>query len=335
MTGTTTESTVPEDVSRRLLETMVRIRQFENRSGDVYDQGEIPGFMHLSNGHEGSHAGIAVAKDDDDWWVPGGARINGQALAAGLSMDSVMAEMYGKRTGSNDGKGGHMHLSNVDEQFYGSAATIGQGPNPAAGFAVAQQMNETGNAVVSVVGDGSTTRGTFHTALNLAAVWELPVVFVIENNRFALSFNNEARLKGGDLADHAEKYGIPGKTIDGTDVELVYETVSDALQRAKRGDGPTVLEHKLHRLEGHYVGDKEDYREEDIETIRAEYDPVEKYREKLIEAGVLTEAEYEDIVAAAREDVDDAVEFARESEFPEPEAAYENLYETPLYGQEL
>ena len=334
MSDSTPEVAVSEGDSRTFLNEMVRIRRFEDRVSELYADGDVPGFMHVSNGHEASHVGMGQAKERDDWWALGGARIHGQVLAAGVPMKELLAEVYGKVTGTNFGKGGHMHASDVDRNLYGSAATIGQGVNPGAGLALSQKMQETGQAVISTIGDGGTSRGTFHTALNLASVWDLPVVFVIENNRYALSFNTEERIKPKNLAEHAEKYGIPGVTIDGSEVETVYATISEALDRARSGGGPTVVEHKLHRLEGHYVGDKEEYRTDDIEEVRAEYDPIPKYRSRLLEEGVLTESEYDEMIESVDEEVTEAVEFAQSSEFPEPEAAYEGLYKTPLYGQD-
>lgn len=328
------ETTVPESTSRELLEEMVRIRRFENRVSELYSEGDVPGFMHVSNGHEGSHAGIGAARDADDWWCLGGARIHGQGLAAGMTMKEILAEVYGKETGSNHGKGGHMHISNVDINLYGSAATIGQGANPGAGLGLAQDMLDTGQAVIVVLGDGGTTRGTFHPALNLAALWELPVVFVIENNRYAMSFATEERMKPRNLADHAGPHGIPAKTIDGSEVETVYNTITDALERVRSGDGPMVVEHKVHRLEGHYVGDKEVYRRENMDEIREKHDPLEKYRRTLLEDGWLTAEEYEAICDRVDEEIEEAVEFAQNSSFPDASEAYEDLYKRPLYGQE-
>jgi TPP-dependent pyruvate/acetoin dehydrogenase alpha subunit len=328
------EESISEPNAREMLTEMVRIRRFEDRISESFAEGDIPGFMHVSNGHEASHVGIGMAREPGDWWTVGGARVNGQALAAGVQMDELAAEILGKVTGPNRGKGGHMHVSNVDINLYGSAATIGQSPNPATGIALAQEMRETGQASISVLGDGGTTRGTFHTALNLASVWDLPVVFVIENNRFALSFSTEDRIKPENLSEHAERYGITGVTVDGSEVETVYETVSDALSRAKSGGGPTLIEHKLHRLEGHYVGDKEQYRQEDIDEIREEWDPVSKYRDTLVERGWLTHEEYDNIVETVDEEVDAALEFAASSDFPDPAEAYDDCYRRPLYGQE-
>lgn len=334
MTDDSSPGAVSADRARELLREMVRIRRFENRVATLYEKGDIAGFMHVSNGHEASHVGIAAAREERDWWAVGGARVHGQVLAAGVPMREVLAEVLGKKTGTNRGKGGHMHVSDVDRHVYGSAATIGQGYNPAAGLALSQQMLETGQAVVATVGDGGTSRGTFHTALNLASYWDLPVVFIIENNRFSLSFNSEAELDPENLADHAESYGIPGVTIDGTDVERVRETVGEALDRAKAGDGPTLIEHKLHRLEGHYVGDKEQYRSDDIEDVREQHDPVANYREQLLADDRLTENQYDELVADVDAEIEAAVEFARESEFPDRDEAYDDLYNRPLYGQE-
>jgi pyruvate dehydrogenase E1 component alpha subunit len=334
MSDSASETAVSRATSQDLLEQMVRIRRFENRVAELYGEGGVPGFMHVSNGHEGSHAGIGAAKEADDWWCLGGARIHGQGLAAGMTMKEILAEVYGKETGSNNGKGGHMHISNVDINLYGSAATIGQGANPGAGLALAQDMLDTGQAVIVVVGDGGTTRGTFHPALNLASFWDLPVVFVIENNRYAMSFPTEEKLEPRNLSDHAKVHGIPDYSIDGADVEKVYNTVSAALDRARSGDGPTVIEHKVHRLEGHYVGDKEVYRREDIEEVREQYDPLKRYREKLLKDSWLTEEEYARICDEVDAEIEEAVQFAQDSPFPEESEAYENLYKTPLYGQE-
>lgn len=330
----TPDEDISKSTGKALLKEMLKIRHFENKVGDIYAEGDIPGFMHLSNGHEASHAGIGMAREDDDWWAPGGARINGQALAAGIPMKELLAEIYGKVTGPNRGKGGHMHVSDVDRNFYGSAATIGQSANPAVGLALAQELPETGQAAIATIGDGGTSRGTFHTALNLAAVWELPVVFVVENNRFALSFNTEERIHAKNLSEHAEKYGIPSETVDGSEVETVHNTLSSALQQARDGEGPFLVEHKLHRLEGHYVGDKEQYRDEEMDEIREKWDPVHKYREKVFDRGWMTESEYESLVDTITTEVEEAVEFAKTSDFPDTSEAYEGCYRRPLYGQE-
>ncbi|WP_246988286.1 thiamine pyrophosphate-dependent dehydrogenase E1 component subunit alpha [Halorientalis marina] len=325
--------TVATDTAIDLLREMLRIRRFEEAAEAASDEGDIPGFLHLCRGHEGSHAGMCGAMDTDDWLAVGGARLHGQYLAKGLPMDEVMAELFGKETGSNGGKGGSMHVSDVDRHLYGHAATIGSGLNPAVGLALAQQQRETGSVVVCTVGDGGTSRGSFHTALVFAAYWNLPVVFVIENNEWAISTPAEA-LPPEQLSDYGDPHTMPTETIDGTDVERVYEAVSDAVERARNGEGPSVIESRVHRLVGHFGGDKETYRsEEERERIREEGDPLENYRERLLADGVLTDDEYEDLDAEIRTEAEEAVAFARESEYPDPQTAYDDLYQRPLYGQ--
>lgn len=322
---------VPEDTARDLLREMLRIRLFEEEASARSDDGEIPGFLHLCRGHEGVHAGMGVAMDPDDWLAVGGARLHGQYLAKGLPMDRVMAELYGKERGTNHGKGGSMHVSDVSRRLYGHAATIGSGQNPAVGLALAQQQRETGNVVVCTIGDGGTSRGSFHTALVFAAYWDLPVVFIIENNQWAISTPREA-LAPEHLADYGEPHQMPTETIDGTDATTVYETVSDAIERARAGEGPSLIEAEVQRLVGHFEADKQTYREvEDLDD--PEYDPLERLRERLEAAGVVDQTEYEQLTDRVQRRVEEAVEYARDSDFPEAEEAYENVYRLPLYGQ--
>lgn len=327
------EVTVQTETAVDLLNRMLRIRRFEMEAKERSEDGEIPGFLHLCRGHEGSHAGMCAAMDPDDWLAVGGARLHGQYLAKGLPMDKVMAELYGKGDGTNHGKGGSMHVSDVQRHLYGHAATIGSGQNPAVGLALAQQMRETGNVVVSTIGDGGTSRGSFHTALVFAAYWDLPVIFVIENNRWAISTPAE-RLPPENLSDYGDPHTVPNETIDGTDVETVYHTISEAIKRAREGGGPSVIESQVYRLVGHFGADKEKYRSEaQLQRAEAEGDPLKNYRERVLADGTITEEEYEELVAQVEADVQDAVEFARESAFPDPQEAYEDLYRRPLYGQ--
>lgn len=333
MTTAVDSVTVPTETAIDLLDRMLRIRRFEEEATKRSEAGEIPGFLHLCRGHEGSHAGMCAAMDPDDWLAVGGARLHGQYLAKGLPMDEVMAELYGKRDGSNHGKGGSMHVSDVDRHLYGHAATIGSGQNPAVGLALAQQMRETGNVVVCTIGDGGTSRGSFHTALVFAAYWNLPVVFVIENNKWAISTPAEA-LPPKNLSDYGQPHRIPNETIDGTDVEAVYHAISEAVERAREGGGPSVIESRVYRLVGHFGADKEVYRsEEQRKQAEEEGDPLRNYRERMLADGTVTDEEYEDLETRVQSDVEAAVEYARESSFPDPQEAYEDLYRRPLYGQ--
>lgn len=330
MTG---HGTIDDGTKTDLLREMLRIREFEDEIKDRYGEGEIPGFVHLDYGHEGSHVGMGAAMDDEDWLAVGGARLVGQYVAKGVPLREIMAELYGKTDGSNKGYGGQMHVSDVDRKLYGHAATIGSGQNPAVGLALAEEMQGTDNVAVTTIGDGGTSRGSFHTALVFAATWDLPVVFVIENNQWAISTPSEM-LPPDNLSDYGEPLNIHNESIDGSDVETVYRTVGAAIERARDGEGPSVIESRVARLGPHFEGDKETYRDDaDRERAEREQDPVSIHRERLLEQGVVTEDDIDAMVADVRQDVEDAVAFARDSPDPDPQVAYENVYRTPLYGQ--
>ncbi|WP_227134727.1 thiamine pyrophosphate-dependent dehydrogenase E1 component subunit alpha [Halorubellus salinus] len=317
-----------------LLEQMVRIRRFEEGVLDEFSEGSVPGFVHLCHGHEASHAGMGVAMQPDDWLAVGGSRLHGQYIVKGVPFDEIMAELFGKATGPNGGKGGSMHLADVDRHLYGHAATIGSGQNPAAGLALAQQMRETGNVVLSTIGDGGTSRGSFHTALVFAAAWNLPVVYIIENNGFAISYSTQQQVGIDSLADYGKPLNIPSYSIDGSDPVAVYETISEAITRAREGGGPTLVESRVTRLRGHFEGDKQAYRtEEEARESNAERDPVTNFQERVIEAGHITAEAYDALVDEIDDEVGAAIQFAKDSPDPAPSTAYEDVLRLPLYGQ--
>ncbi|WP_254544829.1 thiamine pyrophosphate-dependent dehydrogenase E1 component subunit alpha [Halomarina pelagica] len=324
---------IDEETSKRFLREMLRIREFEDEIKTRFQEGEIPGFVHLDYGHEGTHVGMSQAMRDDDWLAVGGARLVGQYVAKGVPLGEIMAELYGKSGGSNKGYGGQMHVSDVGRKLYGHAATIGSGQNPAVGLAFAEEMKGTDNVAVTTIGDGGTSRGSFHTALVFASYWDLPVVFVIENNQWAISTPSSA-LSPDNLSDYGIPHKIPNESIDGSNVETVYETVSEAIERARNGEGPSVIESRVARLGPHFEGDKQTYRDEtEFEEERELKDPLKNYRKQLLDDGVVTEQDIDEMIEAIRAEVQEAIEFARESPEPEPETAYENVYRTPLYGQ--
>ena len=330
----TDQAELEASTSKQLLYDMLRIRLFEDEIQQRYADGEIPGFVHLDHGHEGNHAALGRAMRESDWLAVGGARLVGQYVAKGVPLEEILAELYGKSGGSNRGVGGQMHVAAVDRKLYGHAATIGSGQNPAVGMALAETMKGTDNVAVTTIGDGGTSRGSFHTALLFAAYWDLPVVFLIENNQWAIS------TPAGDLPpDNLSDYGIPHKmhneSIDGSDVETVYRTVSAAIERARDGEGPSVIESRVARLGPHFEGDKQTYRDEDeLERSKREKDPIRNQRERLLEAGVVTEDDIDAMTTEIEAEVTEAVEFARESPDPDPQSAYEGVYRTPLYGSE-
>ncbi len=322
-----------DETAMELLREMIRVRRFEERVQTLFKEGEIPGFVHLSLGHEGTHAGLGVAMKENDWLTAGNCRLHGQSLIKGVPMKKVLAEIFGKRTGCNRGKGGSMHVADVDNHLYGHSATITSGMNPATGLALAQEMLDTGNVVVSMIGDGGTSRGPFHTALVFAAVWDLPVVFVIDNNQWAISYP-ASNLPPEQLSDYGNPYQIPHESIDGTDVVTVYETLSQALDRARNGGGPTLIESRVFRLGGHYEGDKETYRpEEDKKRAREKGDPLKNFKELLLDKDYLKQEQYEELETEIEAEIDEAVEYARQSEMPEPSEAYEDIYNPPFSEQ--
>lgn len=327
-------TSINNETSKELYRKMLRIRELEDRIQELYGDGEIPGFVHLDRGHEGMHVGTGAAMGDSDWLAVGGARLVGQYVSKGVPLTEVMAELYGKTGGSNKGHGGQMHVADVDRKLYGHAATIGSGQNPAVGLGLAEEMQGTDNVAVTTIGDGGTSRGSFHTALVFAAYWDLPVVFVIENNQWAIS-TPAKDLAPDNLSDYGIPHNIHNESIDGSDVETVYETLSEAIDRARSGEGPAVIEGRVARLGPHFEGDKETYREEnERETAHEEQDPLTNQQERLLDADLITEDEIEDMRASIQDEVENAIEFARDSPEPEPEAAYDGVYRTPLYGQE-
>lgn len=328
------EVTVDDDIAKELFQKMLRIRELEERIQELYGEGEIPGFVHLDYGHEGTHVGMGTAMRDSDWLAVGGARLIGQYVAKEVPLTKIMAELYGRTGGSNKGYGGQMHVADVDRKLYGHAATIGSGQNPAVGLALAEEMQGTDNVAVTTIGDGGTSRGSFHTALVFAAYWDLPVVFIIENNQWAISTPANS-LSPDNLSDYGIAHNIHNESIDGSDVNTVYKTVSEAIERARNEEGPSLIESRVARLGPHFEGDKELYRDEaERERAHQKKDPVKNQRERLLEESIITEDEIKDMRATIQEEVENAVEFARESPEPDPQAAYENIYRTPLYGQE-
>jgi pyruvate dehydrogenase E1 component alpha subunit len=324
---------VDDATARTLFKEMTRMRLFEEETSARSDDGEIPGFLHLDRGHEGNHAAMSLALEADDWVAVGGSRLVGQYIAKGVPFEDIMAELYGKRDGSNRGKGGQMHVADVDRNLYGHAATIGSGQNPATGLALAQQMLDTGQVVLTTIGDGGTSRGSFHTALIFAAYWDLPIVFLIENNHWAISTPAE-NLPLDTLADYGAAVNMPTCTVKGWNVEEVYQAVSEAVNHARSGDGPIIVESEVYRLVGHFEGDPESYRDDgELADFREKYDPVTNYQERLMANDIVDEEEYETMVEDIEQDIQTAVEFARESEFPNAEEAYDNVLQTPLYGQ--
>jgi len=305
--------------------TMVRIRRFEERVAREFADGNIPGSVHSYIGEEAVAAGaIAHLRTDD--YILSTHRGHGHLIAKGGQTDRMMAELFAKKTGYNQGKGGSMHIADVDIGILGAMGIVGSGIPIATGVGLSAKMRGTDQVTVCFFGDGASNLGRFHEGINLGAVWKLPVIYICENNLWAVSVPTSTSLAINDIADRAIGYGIPGAVVDGMDVIAVYETVGEAVARARRGEGPTLIECKTYRYRGHFEGDSGTYRpKEEIEEW-LKRDPIKSFKEELVKMKVLTEKQADEIDQEILEEMDQAVKFAQESPFPEPEETLENVY---------
>ncbi len=304
---------------------MLRIRTFEGRVSKEFAAGNIPGFVHLYAGEEAVATGACANLRLDDY-VLSTHRGHGHLIAKGGKTDLMMAELYGKKTGYNKGKGGSMHIANVDSGMLGADAIVGSGIPIAGGAALSAKMRGTDQVVICFFGDGATNTTRFHEGVNLASIWKLPVVYVCENNLYAESTPISYAANITNIADRAAAYGIPGEVVDGMDVVAVYEAVGETVARARKGEGPTLVECKTYRWYGHFEGDMQTYRTKDEVEEWMKKDPIPRFREKLIEMGVLTEKEADKIHQGMEEEIEKAVKFAKESPFPAPEETLEDVY---------
>jgi TPP-dependent pyruvate/acetoin dehydrogenase alpha subunit len=304
---------------------MVRIRLFEERVVKEFAAGNIPGFVHVYSGEEAVAVGACANLRTKDY-ITSTHRGHGHLIAKGGRTDRMMAELYGKKTGYNKGKGGSMHIAEVDIGILGADAIVGGGIPVAGGAALSAKMRGTDQVAVCFLGDGASNTSRFHEGVNLASIWKLPVVYVIENNMYAETTCIADTCNLTDIADRAAAYGIPGVTVDGNDVMAVYEAVGAAVAKARKGEGPTLVECKTCRHHGHYEGDTMTYRDKKEVDECKKRDPIPRFRKKLADMGVLTEKEAEKIDQEIAQEIEAAVKFAAESPFPNPEEALEDVY---------
>ncbi len=308
-----------------MFRTMVRIRQFEERVSREFADGNIPGSVHLYIGEEAVATGaIAHLKKED--YIMSTHRGHGHLIAKGGEPTKMMAELFAKKTGYCLGKGGSMHIADLNIGMLGAAGIVGSGIPIATGAGLSAKMRGTDQVTICFFGDGASNIGRFHEGINLASVWCLPVVFICENNLWAVSVPTSLSCNVSNIADRAIGYGIPGVVVDGMDVNAIYETAGEAVTRARNGQGPTLIEAKTYRYRGHFEGDSGTYRPEAEIKKWLKRDPINSYKEKLVEMKVLTEKQAEDIDKEALAEMNEAVKFAQESPFPEPEETLENVY---------
>ncbi len=308
-----------------LYATMVRIRTFEKKAEELFLQGKLPGFIHLYIGEEAIAAGAMANLRRDDY-ITSTHRGHGHMIAKGADIKKMMAELYGKKTGYCKGKGGSMHIADVSIGVLGANGEVAGGLPIAAGAGMAIKLQKKDNVVIAFFGDGASNRGAFHEALNWCSVYKLPVIFLNENNQFASTERVQETTSVANIADRAIGYNIPGVSIDGNDVMAVYETVKAAVERARSGGGPTLIEAKTYRIKGHFVGDPTLYRSKQEVEEHWVNEPIGRFEKRLKELGMLGEEEKKNIWELAKKEVEEAVEFAEESPYPAPEEALTDLF---------
>ncbi len=290
----------------RTLRTMWQIRRFEEAVDDLFARGLMHGTMHLSIGQEASATGTCFALRDDDA-ITSTHRGHGHCIAKGADLERMMAELLAKETGYCRGRGGSMHIADVATGNLGANGIVAGGIPIAAGAGLAYRLQGLDRVVVSFFGDGAANEGAFHEAVNLAAIWKLPVVFLCENNKYGMSFSTEKSMAIENISERALGYGIPGVTVDGNDVEAVNAAVGEAVTRARSGDGPTLVEAVTYRWKGHSKSDKNLYRTKDEITEWREKDPIVRFEGVVLERGVLDRAALDAIRAQATQDIRAAV----------------------------
>jgi len=309
-----------------LLHQMQVIRTFEEQVEKLFQAGEIGGTMHLCIGQEASAVGACSVLERKDKIITT-HRGHGHSIAKGMDIGRMMAELLGRETGYCHGKGGSMHIADLDVGHLGANGIVGAGLPIATGAALASKMKDLGYVVVCFFGDGATNEGAFHEALNLASIWDLPVVFICENNQYGMSGSVKEMINIEHIATRATSYGIPGKLIDGNDIIQVMETVQEAVERARRGEGPTLIEAETYRWRGHSRSDARKYRTREEEAFwRKNRDPIALFKNKLIVEGIITEEDFAQLVEQVQKEVNDAVEFARNSPMPSIDSLENDVY---------
>jgi pyruvate dehydrogenase E1 component alpha subunit len=308
-----------------MYQRMLQIRFFEEKVFELYGQNLVPGTIHLYAGEEAVAVGVCANLQRDDF-ITSTHRGHGHCIAKGADLRLVMAEILGKETGYCKGKGGSMHIADFNIGMLGATAVVGAGIPIAAGAGLSIRLRGTKQVVACFFGEGASNQGTFHEGLNIAAIWRLPVVFICENNLYAMGTRQSLVMTIKDVADRAVAYGIPGVTVDGNDVLAVYAAASEAVNRARQGEGPTLIECKTYRQKGHSRFDPAAYRPKNEVEEWLKKDPISRFKARLIEMSALTEKEDEKLRREAAATVEEAVKFAMESPFPEPEEALKDVY---------
>lgn len=309
---------IPKDELLRAYRMMRTIREFEERVHTEFATGEIPGFVHLYAGEEASATGVCMQLDERDK-IASTHRGHGHCIAKGVEVDGMMAEIYGRKSGTCGGKGGSMHIADLDKGMLGANGIVGGGPPLICGAALAAKFQKKQGVAVVFAGDGASNQGTTLESLNLATVWNLPAIFVFENNGYAEATSSKYAVSCKDIVDRAHGFGMPGVMVDGHDFFAVYETATEAINRARQGGGPTLIECKLNRYYGHFEGDAQTYRAVDeVKKLRETKDCLMLFARKVTSAGMLTQAELDAIDKSVGDQIEQSVVKAKAA--PKPTA---------------
>jgi pyruvate dehydrogenase E1 component alpha subunit len=311
--------------AREWLETMTLIRRFEERAGEMYARAKVGGFLHLSIGEEATIVGSARALRDEDYLIST-YRSHGHALVRGTPPENVMAELFGRADGCSGGRGGSMHMFDLARRFMGGYGIVGGNLPIAAGIALASDYKDTDEVTLCTFGDGASNQGTFGETLNIAALWKLPVVFMVTNNQFGMGTSLRRHSAQTDLQRKGESLGVPGMRCDGMDILDTHAVLAEAVRRVREDRQPVLVEAITYRFRGHSMADPEQYRTKEEVAHWRERDPLPSFAALLVREGVIDESERERIDERAIARVDAAVEFAEASPFPTPESLYDDVY---------
>jgi len=305
---------------------MQLIRQFELKAEEMYKMaGKIRGFFHAYVGQEAIAAGCMTATQHDDPFITG-YRDHGLALAKGTTPNACMAELYGKATGCAKGKGGSMHFFDIENKFFGGHGIVGAQIGTGAGLAFAEKYKGTDNVVLAFFGDGAARQGILHESFNLAMLWKLPVIFICENNNYAMGTSIERTSNVIDIYKLADAYEMPADKADGMTPEAVHDSISRAVKRAREGDGPTLIEFKTYRYKGHSISDPQKYRSKEEVDEYKDQDPINKVISTILENGFAVQSDLDAIDSKIHEIVEESVRFAEESPFPDDSEVYKDVY---------
>ena len=308
-----------------MYKTMLKIRKFEEVAMTSSAEGRIPGFIHLYMGEEAVATGVCLNLRDDDY-ITSTHRGHGHIIAKGGNLKFMMAELFGKATGYCKGRGGSMHIVDATKGILGANGIVGAGHDIVLGAGLSAKYRGTDQVCICFFGDASTNQGTFHESLNLASVWKLPIVYVCENNGYGISMSQKRHMAIKDIATRGVSYNIPGVVVDGNDVFAVSEAATDAIKRAREGNGPTLVECKTYRQRGHFEGDPGTYKPKEEQEAWIKKDPIPRFEKYMLEKGILSEQGIKEVQADIDGQIKEALEFADNSPEPQLEVAVEDVY---------